>query len=84
MSAKDVREEWARFEAALPRLLDSDLKGRWVVFKDGEVQAISDSLMAAYSEGVRLFGQNGGQVIAEVKELTQTPVTAGAIYIHAT
>jgi hypothetical protein len=56
-----------RFREALPDLLkDSELAGRWVVFKDGKVHATFDDIEAAYRKGIELFGVYGGQVISKV------------------
>lgn len=77
-----VREEWTRFQAALPALLEGPLKDRWVVFKDGEVVSDFDALMGAYADGVRRFGRSGGQVVAKVEPITPRPLTAGALYLH--
>jgi hypothetical protein len=67
----DVRErvfaECDRFYAALPRLLESPLKGRWVVFLNGEVQADFENQFDAYHAAGARFGYDGGFVIARVE-----------------
>ena len=69
---KLVAEEYRRFEAALPGLLET-LRGRWVVFRNDAVQGDFDTEDAAYGAGVQKFGIDGCFVIAEVKELPTEP-----------
>jgi len=74
-----VKEESKRFEQALPGLLES-LKGRWVVFLNGAVQGDYETADQAYSDGLKRFGLKGGFVVAEVKQVDPSPLTAGIIY----
>ncbi len=62
-----VFAEFARFREKLPTLIPV-LGGKWVVFRDGEVQSVHDDLEAAYEAGVSRFGRDGGMVVAEVRE----------------
>lgn len=62
-----VRAESERFRAALPALLESPLRGRWVIFLNGEVKADFASGNEAHDEAVRRFGYRGGFVVAQVK-----------------
>ncbi len=80
----DVREkikaESQRFTQALPELLKTNLKGRWVVFKDGAVQGDYDTESEAYQDAVKRFTLDGGFAIHEVKEQEPIYITAGAVY----
>lgn len=62
-----VLEESKRFLAALPTLLASELRGRWVLFKDGEVIADFATDSEALSAGVARFGYYGGFVVDNVR-----------------
>lgn len=64
---QQVREESRRFRAQLPELIKK-YAGRWVVFRDGAVQADFDDEETAYTSGVQEFGVRGGFVIARVVE----------------
>ena len=80
VSAADrVREETARFRAALPDLLQK-YPGKWVVFRDGQVHSVHESADAAFRAGLEAFGREGSQVIAQVVELPPAPVTAGSLF----
>jgi hypothetical protein len=74
-----VLQETERFFSALPDLIES-LGGRWVVFLDGQVVSHHDTEDAAYRDAVALFGGERGYVIAQVVEVTPTPITAGVMY----
>jgi hypothetical protein len=74
-TADRVKEEMARFEAALPGLLQT-VRGRWVVFRDGNVVSIHDDARTAYEDGLRRFGPAGGHVVAPVEETQTIPITA--------
>jgi hypothetical protein len=74
-TAERVREEMARFEAALPDLLQT-ARGKWVVFRDGRIVSIHDDARTAYEEGLRRFGPTGGHVVAPVEETRTIPITA--------
>ncbi|HZM00527.1 MAG TPA: hypothetical protein VFD43_09780 [Planctomycetota bacterium] len=68
MDARErVAEESDRFYKALPRLLKSRLRGRWVLFLDGDVQADFGDEWEAYREGIARFGIDGGFVVARVE-----------------
>jgi hypothetical protein len=64
---QQVLEESKRFLAALPALLASELRGRWVLFKDGKVVADFDSDDAARRAGIDRFGYHGGFVVDNVR-----------------
>jgi len=75
-----VREESARFRAALPLLLDR-YPEKWVVFKDGEVQRVFDDEETAFVEAVRTYGIDTGFVIAQViEDPGPIPITAGIYF----
>lgn len=78
-TADKVLQETLRFRAALPELL-KDHPGKWVVFKDGQVQSVHDKEVEAYRAGLEKFGRNGGHVIAPVVEQKPAPVTAGVMF----
>jgi hypothetical protein len=63
-----VLEESKRFLAALPALLTSKLRGRWVVFKDGAVVGDFDTEAEALRAGIDRFGPKGGFVVDNVRE----------------
>ncbi len=77
--ADKVLQETLRFRTALPELLKKH-SGKWVVFKDGEVQSFHDNEEEAYRAGLERFGREGGHVIAVVTEEKPTPVTAGVLF----
>lgn len=77
--ASRVHEEMGRFLKALPALL-LKLRGKWVVFKDGEVKSIHTSEDEAFLAGREAFGSQGGHVIAEVAEVHAVPVTAAVMF----
>jgi hypothetical protein len=62
-----VRAESERFRAALPSLLKSRLKGRYVIFLNGQVVADFATMDEAHGEAVRRFGYDGGFVVTQVK-----------------
>jgi hypothetical protein len=74
-----VHEEMQRFRAELPRLL-TEMKGKWVVFRDGQVQSVHDTEEAAYSAGLSKFGREGGHVVAQVAEEHPIPLNAGVVF----
>lgn len=78
-AARRVLEETKRFEAKLPELLPQ-LAGRWVVFRDGVVASDHPNENEAYRAAVQAFGPQGGFVVAEVKPVTATPVTAAVMF----
>lgn len=79
VASDKVRAEMALFRAALPRLLQ-ELPGRWVVFRDGQVQSVHDDESAAFSEGLRRFGREGGHIVAQVAEERVVPLHAGVVF----
>ncbi len=63
------RQEWARFEALRPQLMADDaLRGRWVVYFDGQVQHAGDSLNDCYEWAVEHLGVHAGFVVDQVAE----------------
>jgi hypothetical protein len=74
-----VRDEYKRFLDALPELL-TKTPGRWVVFRDGVAHGFFDDEQAAYKHAVATFGVQGGFVVAPVRPVETTPVTAGVMY----
>lgn len=74
-----VLKETKRFEEALPELMKS-ISGKWVVFKDGEVQSIHDDTDEAYRSGVEKFGLNGGFIVGLVEPSSQVPISASALF----
>jgi hypothetical protein len=74
-ATEKVRQEMERFNAALPELMKA-LQGKWVIFKDGQVQSHHDDETSAYLKAVETYGLEGGFVIAEVRE--QKPVLLSA------
>jgi len=77
--ADQVRDEMERFRAKLPTLLGT-IPGRWVVFRDGEVTADFANEGDAYAEAIRLFGLEGGFVIARVAE--ERPAELSPLFIY--
>ena len=78
-AASRVLQETVRFRQALPELLKTHA-GKWVVFKDGEVQSVHASEEEAYREGLERFGREGGHVVAQVVEERPAPITAGVLF----
>ena len=74
-----VQAEMGRFRAALPRLL-TEMRGKWVVFRDGQVQGVFDSEEAAYIDGLKRYGSDGGHVVAQIVEEVPTPLNAGVVF----
>ncbi len=74
-----VLAETRRFRAALPQLL-ATYSGRWVVFKDGAVRSVHDSMEEAYRAGIRMFGPGGGHVVDCVAERAAAPATAAVVF----
>ena len=74
-----VRKEHAAFIEALPGLLESD-PGKWVIFIHGAVQGKFDSEDAAFRTALERFGADGGFIVAQVKPVQTTPVTAAVLY----
>jgi hypothetical protein len=60
-------EESKRFLAALPELLKSELRDRWVLFMDGQVVGDFDSDDEARRAGEERFGYYGGFVVDKVR-----------------
>jgi hypothetical protein len=66
---RKAAEEMQRFRAALPGLLaDGALRGRWVVFKDGEVLRDFDDGSEARRWAVTNLGRLAGFVVVQVDE----------------
>ena len=64
-----LKREWRRYEKALPRLLRSKHKGRWIVFKDGRVQSAHDTEDEALISMWNRFGMEGGIVVNRVEKI---------------
>ena len=69
---RDLLSESKRFHAALPALL-SQYRGKWVLFRDGEVQGVFDDDDEAEREAVARFGHDGACVVAPVVEHGEPP-----------
>ncbi len=74
-----VLEETKRFHQELPRLL-RQYRGRWVVFKHGKVHGDHQSESEAYAAALKKFDRNAGFVVAQVTEVTPSPITAAALF----
>ena len=77
--AEKVLQETLRFRAALPELLKGH-SGKWIVFKDGEVQSVHDTAEEAHRAGLEKFGREGGHVVAPVVEEKPAPITASVLF----
>ncbi len=77
--AQRVLEETKRFHRALPDLLPK-YRGRWIVFLDGQFQSDHATEQEAFEAAVKRYGVKGGFVVAQVAEVTPTPVTARVLY----
>ena len=78
-ATEKVLEETHRFHQALPSLL-AEHRGRWVVFKDGSVQSEHATEAEAYNSAVQTFGRDAGFVVAQITEISPTPITAGVLF----
>ena len=74
-----ILEETRRFHAALPELIGT-LKGRWVAYRDGEVQGDHLTEEEAYTAALEAFGLDGGFIVARVEELKPAALSASAIF----
>ncbi len=54
-----IRAELERFREAMPSLLNSRYRGRWVVFVDGNVVADFDNVDDAETYGYETYGLDG-------------------------
>jgi len=77
--AERVLEETIRFRESLPELL-KEYPGKWIVFKDGQVQSVHENEEEAYRAGLERFGREGGHVVAPVVEQPPVPFTAGVLF----
>jgi hypothetical protein len=77
--AEKVKAEMAAFRAALPGLL-RELRGKWVVFREGRVQSVHDDEDSAFAAGMKSFGRDGGHVVAQVTEEQVIPLHAGVVF----
>jgi len=75
-----VRRESDRFRAALPRLLRSRLRNRWVIFLNGQVEGDFDSGDEAFDEATRRFGYDGGFVVARVERQRVIRVPGSSLF----
>jgi hypothetical protein len=81
-NAQRVLEESRRFRKRLQELLPQ-YEGRWVVFRDNEVQGAFDDEEQAYAAGVEKFGVRGGFAIARVEADADRPVPVTAALFFA-
>ena len=77
--AERVLQETLRFREALPVLL-KEHAGKWVVFRDGQIQGVYDDEERAYRGGLEKFGREGGHVVAPVIEQRPAPITASVLF----
>jgi DNA-binding protein Fis len=63
--------EWDRFQVALPALIESPHRGRWVVFLNGRVESDHDNEDDAFEAAVAKHGLDKNFIIAQVA--TQNP-----------
>lgn len=77
--AEKVLQETLRFRGALPELL-KEHAGKWVVFRDGQVQGVYDDEEQAYRDGLVKFGREGGHIVAPVIEQRPAPITASVLF----
>ena len=61
-----VRHESELFRASLSELLKT-VPGRWVIFKDGQVQGDFLTEKEAYDEAIVRFGPSGGFLVSLVQ-----------------
>ena len=63
------RAEWRRFEAARDELLKAGrLRGRWVVFLDGEVKHDAEDRLTAHRWAVAHLDRLAGFVVSQIEE----------------
>jgi hypothetical protein len=62
----EVYRQQDKYNKLIPKLIKQGRKGYYVLFKD-KVISYHRSVSKAYSEGVRLFGLDGGFVIDKVE-----------------
>ena len=74
-----VRREYHRFLSALPELLTTHPQ-KWVIYRDGAVQGVFQDEDSAFRAAVDRFGVRGGFVVAPIRPVEATPVTAGVMY----
>lgn len=60
-----ILRESRKFRELLPSLLHL-YAGKWIVFRCGQVVSVHTMEIDAYTMGVKLFGVDGGFVIAQV------------------
>ena len=77
--AEKVLQETLGFREALPDLL-KEHAGKWVVFRDGQIQGVYDDEERAYRGGLEKFGREGGHVVAPVIEQRPAPITASVLF----
>lgn len=76
-----VKDRFDKFSAELPRLLQGQLAGRWVVYLDG-VQKDFDDSDVAYRWAVENYGLDAGYVVAKVVHEEPQWLTAALAYGH--
>lgn len=72
LSNQAVRErvfvESRQFRAMLSTLIP-EYGGKWVVFRDGQVQSVHDTEDEAFVAGLQRFGADGAFIIPQVREV---------------
>lgn len=76
-----VKDQFDKFSAELPRLLQGQLAGRWVVYLDG-VQKDFDDSDVAYRWAVENYGLDAGYVVAKVEHEEPQWLTAALAWGH--
>lgn len=73
--AARVRAESRELDRQMPGLLRR-IRGKWVVFRDGEVQSQHRSSDDALRAALKRYGVHGAFVIARVEPVVPRPITA--------
>lgn len=61
-----IKEEQAAFDSQRSRLIDDGHGGKYVLFKDGKVQAFFTTGEEAYRDGLKRYGSTGVFVVDQV------------------
>ena len=75
-----VREETQAFEELLSDLT-SVYAGKWIVFRDRQVQGSYETEEEAYQAAVAEFGYAGGFIIVQVVPRPPSPLTAAMLFM---
>jgi hypothetical protein len=67
MFEKEVRKEQDKFNKLLPKLLKTNRKNQWVLFRGGKVISYHRSCLKAYKQGLKKFGCSSYFVIDQIK-----------------